>query len=281
MEAVMADVQEEVVVDETQSMDEFNAGFEDKPTQEVKAAPVEEAPAPEAAPIEYAQITVAQWNELLAKSTEIDAIKADTRKGIDRALGNYGELQRTLATLQSATPQGYTVDVTDDIVADIKAEFPELGDLTLKAFKQFASKLKGSAPAPVQPAIDPEQFAQQVSKAVQAQYIAAETEALLDDYPDWRAIVGGADDKDNAYRQWLVAQPAEYQARLVSTNSAAVISKSIATFQKATAKPAAPAAKPASTRQARIEAAVVPRGSGGSAPAPTGQDDFAAGFLSG
>lgn len=289
---------EQEQVAETAAADaaEFDAGFTGKPTTEVPPpaeeappAPAEEAPPAEPPPVKYAQITEAQWNELLAKSTAIDQVTADFKKRIDTNVGNYGELARTLKQLQSATPSGYTVEVTDDIVADIKTEFPELADLTLKAFKAFGSKLKGTAPTAVAPppVEDPAEFEAKVSASVSARLIALQTEALEDEFADWRTIVGKPEDKENTYRKWLATQPAEYQTKLASTNSAAVIARSIASFQKAAAKPPAPAApaapaKPAaSTRQQRLEAAVAPRGAAASASAPTDKDDFAAGFASG
>jgi len=278
----MAQAELKEVAEEQNGIDELEAGFDGAPTTEEALTPVEEV-SPGSVPVEYARITKTQWDELLAKSTEIEQIRADNRKGIDTALGKYGELARTLGQLQSATPSGYTVDVTDDIVEDLKAEFPELGNLQLKAFKKFASKLSGTASATSQ-AFDPAQMEQQVSDAVASRLIVMQTEALEDDYADWRTIVGTQADKDNAYRKWLGTQSAEYQTKLGSTNNAAVISHSIARFQKDTVsrvatRPAAPA-RP-STRQAQLEAAVSPRGTGAHAPSPTGDDDFTAGFNSG
>lgn len=68
----------------------------------------------------------------------------------------------------------------------------------------------------------------------------AEIKVLQDEYPDWRKIVGAVDiskqqpDPNNAYRKWLATKDATYQALLNSSNSGAVIARSIRTFQSET-----------------------------------------------
>jgi hypothetical protein len=287
---------------------ELEAGFTDTPTEETppvgedeaakKAAAEKEAAdkaaadtaaATAAAQVKYRQVTEDEWTTLQAKAGEIDQIRADHRKELDKAFGKVGGLERTLATIQAATPAGYAVEVTDEIVADLAKEFPELGGLTLKAFKTFASKLKGTAPAAPAAAPDPKA----IEATVTARLVALQTEALDDDRPNWREIVGAPDAK-NPYRTWLATQPPEYQAKLASTNSAIVISRSILKFEDAKAvadKAAAAAAEKKAEadkkkaaedkRRGVIAAAVSPRGTGGhAAPAPK-DDDFEQGFKEG
>lgn len=250
------------------------------------AAEVEKAAA--AAEVKYRQVSEKEWEELQAKVASIDSLRTEHRKELDKAFGKVGGLERTLSALQSATPAGYNVEVTDDIVADLKAEFPELGDLTLKALTKFAGKLKGTAPATQDP--------KETEAIVSQRLVAMQVEALEEDHPDWRVVVGDKD-SNNEYRQWLAKQPAEYQQKLASTNSASVIAKSITRFQAdaktaadaaATAaaavaaeaeKAAAAEAKKNSTRQ-RLAAAAAEKTTGATA-APESEDDFDAGFKSG
>ena len=285
---------------------ELDAGFAGTPTE--KTPPAEEdaeakaakeaadkvaadAAAAAAVPVEYVQITKSEWSDLQAQAKEITTIRDEHRKDLDRAFGKVGSVERTLKELQAATPAGHAVEITDDIVAELTESFPEIGGLVLKSFKNMAGKLKGTA-APAAAGLTPEQ----VDAAVTAKFVATQVEALEDDYPTWREIVGDKESK-NPWRQWLATQPAEYQTRLTSTNSAAVISKSIAKFESDTAqakavtdaakavadKAAADKAakdKDASTRQQRLEAAATSRGAGGHV-ADDSEDPFEVGFKSG
>ena len=262
---------------------EFAAGFDGTPTEKITPA-VDETPEEKVAEIpavKFKQVTEAEWEAMQGVSTQIEKIRADQTAGLDKAFGKVGGIERTLRELQQATPKGYEVEVTDDIVADLKAEYPELGELTLKALKTFATKLKGTAGTPA--TVDPKEFEQQVQAAVTGRVRALEIEALEEDHPSWREVVGKKDDAENAYRKWLAAQPAEYQTKVNSTESATVIGRSITKFE-ADAKKAADAAAEAakkvvpSTRQQRLEQAAGVKGAGGNVPGPTEDDEFLAGF---
>lgn len=271
---------------------EFESGFADTPTEKTPPAeddteeePVATPAAPE--PPKYRQVTEAEWQSVQEASTLIAQIKADNTAGLDKAFGKVGGLERALKELQSATPQGHTVEITDDIVAELQEEFPEIGGLVLKSFKALAAKLKGTAPAA---AVDPQELEAKATTAAEARLRALQIEALEEDHPNWNVIVGAPTDTDNPYRKWLATQPAEYQARLNSTVSAVVIGRSITKFETAAkaaadaaALAAAEAAKKAkpSTRQQRLEEAAVVKGAGGNAPGPTDDDQFEAGFKSG
>ena len=295
---VVAPATDEVVLDDETADAEFESGFDGTSTEVAPPAEVVEPvvdPAAAVVPeVKYRQITEAEYAALQSASTEIAQIKAEHRKELDRAFGKVGGVERTLAALQAATPSGVTVEVTEEDVADLKKEYPELGDLVLKSLKSMAGKYKGTAAAPAAVAIDP----QQITTAAQQATINLQAEALEEAHPNWRATVGLPTDAGNPYRQWLATQSAEYQARLGSTNSAVIIGKSITKFQEAAAvankaaTDAAAAAKKladaaaakaaaASTRKQRLDAAVTQRGAGGHAPASSEDDDFEAGFKSG
>src|SRR3990167_5416575 len=94
-------VEEEVVAEE--SDEEFESGFEDKPTAEAKL-PAEEAPSEKTdatlekseavdapAEVTYHQLTDAQWQDLQALSTQVETIRAYSTRRIDQAFGKVGE----------------------------------------------------------------------------------------------------------------------------------------------------------------------------------------------
>lgn len=304
-EVVLTDEEKKAAADaaavEAAEAAELEAGFTDAPTEVIppvivdeaaKAAEKEAADGVTAAaaankPV-YRQITEQEWTQVQSTAAAIDTLKTEHRKELDRAFGKVGGLERTLKTIQEATPAGHTVEVTDADVADLAKEFPELGGLVLKSLKSVAGKLKGTAPAaPAAP--DPAL----IEATVQTRLIALQSEELEDARPNWRTITGTPEAK-TPYRVWLATQPAEYQAKLASTNSAMVIARSLDKFEAAAAsiakdaaaaaeKAAAEAAKKAAADKRRgvIAAAVPPKGSTGHVPAGSADDDFEDGFKNG
>ena len=297
--AVVVDPLEDEVTDEALDA-EFDSGFTgtaptvvtppaDDAAKEAEAAAkkaADDAAAAAAAVPKYRQVTEEEFADFQTASTLIKTLGADPAKRLDQAFGKVGGLERTLKELQAATPHGYAVEVTDDIVADISAEFPEIGAGTLKAFKVFASKLKGTA-APA--TVDPKVFEEQMRTVASDHMRTLQIEALREDYPNWLEIVG-TKDSTTPYRKWLSEQPADYQTKLTSTDSALVISKSLQKFEAAQAaakviadKAAADALKnkTPSARQKLLESAVVVRGAGGTPPGKSEDDEFNEGFTKG
>lgn len=247
-------------------------------------------PAPVAKPPEpkYVRVTEEQFAALNAAAAKTASFETQ----LSKAFGTIGNMQKVLTTLQAATPRGFKVEIPKDAFAAMERDFPELAQHSRAALEATLRGLTGTGPANAE--IDPEQLTRLVGEhaaKLRAERTEEEVEALVDIYPDWRKIVGAVNtlagevpDPNNPYRKWLATQPADYQARLNSTNSAAVISRSISRFQTETktvvAKP--PAANlQAQLRAARIRDAVQPRGDGGQAPpARTDDDEFMAGFAS-
>jgi len=229
---------------ETNEDQQFNSGFsDDQPTP----APVEEVVQPK-----YVQITEDDFKSFQSNATSIAEMRAAYQKQFDTAFGKLGGVERTLTQLSSS---GGRLEVSDDIVADMAEDFPELAALQLKTLKKFAETIKPAAPV-------------NVDNQVHAQMIAWQTEALEDQYPTWRETVG-AFGSNNAYRQWLSTQDPVYQQKLNSTNSADVIARSISMFNTSS--------KPTG-RQAVIRNAITPKGDGGTITPSNADDDFNAGF---
>lgn len=287
--------------EDQQALDELNSGFDvpqtpppaDKPpsgAEEKKEPPKtedakeEETPPPADAPApkpEYVQITKEELEALRS-----DAAKApELEKQMRKAFGSIGNIQAAINRLQESTPKGIEIELPADVVSEMEAEFPEIADHLRKALGKALKGIRGTG-GEKGTGLDAEGIRKLVSEAA----IASETEALEDAHPNWKEIVGVPDEKGNInpehpFRKWLATQPAEYQQKINSTNSSAVISRAIDKFQQATAKPVSPAPKPdpqADGRRNRLKDAVQPKGSGGPPnPAKSDDDEFALGFASG
>ena len=252
-------------VDEAQAQIDFDSGMQN--TQPTATPAVVDAPAEVVAP-KYVQITEEDFNTFKTNATHISEMRATMEKQFGTAFGKFGQLERTLTELASATPAGQSIEVTDDIVDEINEDFPELGSKVLSAFKKFAQTQKGTGSASVAPEV--------IAQMVDARTDAIQLEDLTNQYPDWRELTG-APDSNSEYRQWLAKQPEAYQATLNSTRSAGIIARSIAAFKST----AAPAPK-ASARAATIRDAVTPTGSGGQhAPGLTPEQELEAGYATG
>lgn len=238
---------------------------EDPPTQEPEAAPGPK----------IATLTEDEVNELKSKAEQFDKL----RKMQDTAFGKIGGIERILSQMQQQTPSGVKVEITDDIVDDIKEDFPEIAEAQLKVLKRFAEKLTGTQPLqapkdepPAAPAIDPETLVERAKREM-----AEET--LDGTHEGWREIIGLPDEDgnipDTEFRRWLATQDERYQDRVESAYSPAIIGKAVDDFNAYKAKNQAQV----NTRKARIEAAVTPKGTGGHAPSRSSDDDdFEAGF---
>ena len=246
------------------------------PESKVPAEVVAKPPEPK-----YVRLTEDQFATLNAAAAKT----ATFEQQLSKAFGTIGNMQAVVNGLRAETPRGFKVEIPKDAFAAMAKDFPELAEHTRAALEATLRGVTGTGQAT--PDIDPERMQQLLSEHV----LRLEAEALEDAHPDWRTIVGAVDvskqqpDAANPFRKWLATKDAAYQARINSTNSAAVISRAIQAFQTDTqAAPKPAAAQPSlkdQLRTARIQAAVRPRGDGGQAPpGRTDEDEFAAGFAS-
>jgi hypothetical protein len=251
----MAGETEEVVKTESNFEAGFDSGSTETPTEETKPA-AEEAPKEEAAPEpKYAQITEAQYQDLMAKAASVD-----------KAFGKIGGIERTLATLQ--TPSGQSIEVSADDFAELREEFPELAELQAKGLNKVLGKLKG-------PASDPAAIDKLVGDRVadvRKQLIDASLDAIVDG--DWVTEFNSPE-----CQTWMNSQPENVQA-LAASDSARDAARFLRMYQASKAKPK-PEPKPEpSTRKQQLEAAIPPKGTGGHPSSPK-ENAFAAGFESG
>lgn len=285
-------------MDEMQAQDELNAGYDDQ-------VPVKtETPTPEpevhnqdnqqVAP-KYAQITEEQLNDLLATKARLEHFEQSSKQTLDKISGHTGSMKQAIEKLQSQTKNGKPVEITEEDVADIAAEFPELGKLQLKMLQKVVGKLHGTAgnnaepeakaDMQQQPAFTQEQLDQMVNDRLAASLPGVqerierqfEAKTLARSHPDWKEVVGhpdispDANESNNDFRKWLATQP-ELKAKLNDSWDADEIGKAITAFKASANKE--------NTRKKRLEAAVVPRGTGDHGQASQAIDEMEAGYSS-
>lgn len=249
-----------------------------------KAAPARDAAQTEAEPPpEYIQITAKDWADVRAAAAKT----ASYDQQLSKAFGTIGNLQKLVngfqaKQVQEAPPAERKFQISPAAFAEMEKDFPELAQQTRAALEAALSGLPGANGAEVDATKIESMLANYTSRR--------EIEALDDVYPEWRTIVGQVDitkeqpDPENPFRKWLSTKEATYQDRVLSSESAAVISRAIRLFQKETAPVPAKSngAVPRDTARAdRIRAAVQPRGdNAGAAAGKSDQDEFEAGFNS-
>ena len=224
---------------------------EPKPAEEVKP---EVKPEPEPAPaVEYAQITKAEYADLMAKASQVD-----------KAFGKIGGIERVLQQLQ--TP-GQAVEVNEEDFAALSAEFPELAKTLIESQKKAFARIKGAAT--VDPAVVEKIVSERVEKT---------RKEMIDSTLD--QIVGGdwvADRHSEEFVKWESEQPAEVKA-LVDSNDLRDAARMMRMWKahKDAPKPApVPPPKPSSRRQQLEAAAATPKGTGGSIQANPNSDEAA------
>jgi hypothetical protein len=274
--------------EEARAQADFESGMpaEPEPTKPgaksdnaAKPAPKPAAAAPP--PPEYVRLTRIQFDALNASAARTAGFEAQ----LSKAFGAIGGVQKVLSDLRSGS-NARRFEIPKDAFAGMERDFPELAEHTraaLEATLRGATGFAGGAD------IDPEQMTRLITEHAAKARTEAEIESLEDEYPTWRAIVGQVDiskqqpDKNNPFRKWLATKDSPYQLKLNSTNSAAVISRAIRTFQAETkATGAAAPSLRAQLQAARIKGAVQPRGDGGHVEPSlsSAQDQFEAGFAS-
>lgn len=294
----------------------FQAGFDsdddDAPTETPAPAPSPAEPAPTPAPSpepKYVQITEEEWNSTRTRAAKVDEIEATWNRKLDTAFGKVGGIERKLAELQTATPQGEALQLDEADFADLKDQYPEIGELTLKAMNKALSRIKGTA------GVDSEalnkQLESKLGEATAAIRRELEEERLEDVLPNWKQEVNtpafdawitaqkGWDTrlKDAAFvranladpqsplSKWVAANPDEPVSLYLSTKTSGAArmlraydaSRKSASAPPPTQPPAPPQAQ-LTVRQRQLAAAVPPRSDSASPRSSTGKSAFQEGF---
>lgn len=285
--------------EEQEEAQAFSAGFEDgaaapaAATTEGQAATTEAAPGTETPAeevVEYVQVSKKDFERILAAADKTEAHAGQ----FDKVFGTVGNMQQLINRLQAATPAGEAVEATEEDVAELAADFPELAGQIRGVLNKVLKRTnaKGTAEAAT-PAIDAETV-DFIKKRRLLQEMEHEHQLLeLDElHPGWRDVVGKPGDAETPFRKWLATQPEKYQNMVNASESATITKGAIDKFEAAQAAAAKPAAQPSpkpttpdpiAIRKDRIEAAVTPKGTGVAPPKKplTEEDHFQAGFASG
>lgn len=229
----------------------------------------------------YRQITEDEFNKLNAAAAAVEELRATVGSRLDTAFGKMGGLERVLKQFQEQTPTGAAVEITEEDLAELKDEFPELVGPHLKALQRIAGKMRGTGSldeSSIQPLL--EKATPGLVERVREELIAqTATETLAETHPDWESVIGNrlADKPaSKEFVEWFGTQPQEYQERLGATMNPVAIGRMIDKFrehQESLRKQA--------ERRNRFEDAIDPKGDGGHEPPPNGDDAFDAGFNGG
>lgn len=278
----------------------FGAGFDPTPpapaakvVEEPKpepAKPAAVAPAPVPAKPEYIRVTKQEWDNAKASLGKVPTLESQIAKLTGSMPSAERIIQQVIDKVQSQTPAGVNVEITDEDFAELAADFPEMAKVNRTILERIFKKVNVKGTGPAQPPAQPVDMDAAVEKVLSNR----DAKALIKVHPDWAEIVGrpavegAAPNTTTEFRQWLAKEPADYQKEVGETDSAAVVHAAIDKFKASqktttttttTATPAAP--DRAAARRAVIADAVTPRADGNPPPLnqPQSVDDaFATGF---
>lgn len=265
--------------------EDFGAGYSDDAEQTTTPAmqPVEEAkPVEEVPAVEYAQIPKSDYEKLMAKIAEIDTIKAEQTNKFNTLFGNYGGLRQTLDSFKNeATGE---IEISDEDFKELKADYPEVADQSIAGLKRILSKLKvpNQQNSDLAEKIYQERFAPELQRISQdfEQKFKQKTEFLQNDiimrahHQDWYDVLRDKEYQTFVEKEKLDPDPVSHD----------VLADQITRFKSAKKPPEAAAKDDAranqnAIRQKRLEAAINPKGSGGSASSSKSElDEFKAGY---
>ena len=196
-------------------------------------------------------------------------IKADSKRQLDNAFGQLGGLKQRIEQMQSATPAGEAIVLTDEDFEEITRDYPDFAVAQRNLMNKVVSKLKGTGSS-----FDPIAIERIVSEKVAGQTATFKQEIIDSSlevvFPDWKREV-----QSEAFSKWMAGQSADVQA-LAASDSVGHAAQMLKLYEAA--KNAPPKVAKPSIRQQQIAAAVTPKGIGGHIPAPSEDDDFNAGF---
>jgi hypothetical protein len=251
-------------------------------TTQPAAAPTA-TPAPAAAA--KVEVDAAELEALRQRAAAADAAGEQIvgmQKKFDQAFGQIGSLKQAIDKLRTDTPAGEKVQVSEEDFKELRAAYPDIGQMTMDSLNRVLAKVRGTGGA------DPEAIDRLVSERVQVarnEINGQVTDAVLNGIvPRWRQAVNTP-----AFDTWLKSQPAEVQALAESDDlgdAATMLRRYRRHIDAPVTSPAPPPnagnGKP-NPRQRALAAAVAQRGDGSppaAAPA-TDDDDFASGFKEG
>lgn len=252
----------------------FSAAFEatmsgeDPPQAEATPEPALEAESePESAPVPP-EPTVDE--RLAAMETRFNNEIARVR---DTAAGRIGEVNHRMQQLlqQQRTAGGSNVKLSATSMKRLSEEFPEMAEMLAEDLTEALAGMGGG-----QPQIDPQvidQLVTEKTKAIEDNLTRGmEKYKLSMTHKDWQQVV-----QEDGFNQWLFGQPPDYQQRINNSWDAGEIADALSAY-KATRPAKAAVQQQAQQRKQRFADAVTPTQATQTAPVPSTDDDFLAGF---
>ncbi len=243
--------------------------------------PFAEVPAeePEPQPFVRAEISDAQFQELLKKATEVDEIKAALEQRMSGVHGKVGRIEQVLHDLKAGSGKKFQMAKED--LAELFEEFPMFGEKALvglnRAFERLSIQGGGG--------LSKDEAAALYEAHAEEREAKKEVKRLAKLAPDWVQVLGPIPTAEqptlSPFRQWLTTQPVEYQTTINASVDAEEIAESIKTFKDTTAQKPPANKKPVTEQERRLRAAVQPRGSGGGPVGGAGAQDEDAAMLAG
>lgn len=259
----MSDEVNQEVVEQQEQTDAANAAFDGAFSDEAVAQTGTPAPEQNEEPNEpeYAQITKADYEQLLSKAAKVDEIQGK----IDRSFGSLGQKIQQLNEQVQARGVAGNIEVTDDVVEDFAQEWPELAPMLRKSLEKFASRIPTAGPAVLQESDIERLVSERAERLI-------EERLLTKAHKDWREVSASQE-----FQGWVQKQPAEYVQKLNESMDSDFVSEALTNFKTERSK----ADATAQTRQKRLAAAVTPKGTGGHAgTSDSALDAFNAAFNS-
>lgn len=235
--------------------DNEQAGFDnDQQGGETVRAP-ERTPEPE---VEYANLTKAQYDDLMSRAARIDEIAATQ----DKSFGTFGRTIKGIQDAVDALKSGEQVEIPQEDIDALKEDgFAPLA----KALEKIRS-LRSSPAQAFDPATIDELVQQRIAPALETINTrveqAVETRLLAKQFPDWKAITSTPE-----FASYVGTLPIAERKTLDDSWDSDFIGKHIAAFT----------AKSSNTTQRtnRFAAAATPSGNGRTNTSTTGTDERA------
>lgn len=210
----------------------------------------------ESQPEEPLRLSRAEWERI---TSTVGELERRVKKQMDDYGGRIGGLQQALQHIKDQVGRGRAVAITDEDFAELKADFPELADMTRKGLERVLGRIGASAGAAVDIAALRDDIARDQARR-----------RLEEEHEDWAAIVGIPDESgkipDTPFRQWVATKPTDEQEKIWSSWNPRYLSRVLTEFKSTQAKKTDEkpnVATKTTVRQSRLASAVPPKGAGG------------------
>lgn len=277
---------EQVQADAVQA---FDAGFQPvDPTAtpetaegEVTPAETETVKAEPPPPPEYVQVTKQDFESLMDARKTVTELKSKIDQGFGSLGGKMSSLEKKLLEAQKQTPAGEPLSLTDEDLAEIRKDYPELATVLKTDLGKIFGRLKGTGKSDAFDAAKMEELLNARTNPLTADQRELALDVMDTWREDWHPTVTG-----EKFQGWLLTQPEDYRKTVSETWKPSVMKAAIRKFDTDTAPPpektpGKPKGETPDPQRSRLKAAVQPKGDGQASHASGSEDPdvaFDAGF---